>query len=152
MVYDIKMGRFKNSCRPTKMTLRWTTLSESVRPTKLNTRSTVALVTGITRNWLIHPRSFQFYRCSGSHVWVTLVSCTKQVTYLVVSSTTNTWCSPHSLDRRSVTFSPRLYHWGSPWISTTHLWRPDHTLTLHTQTTRLLTSSMSLGITVPRTT
>ncbi len=67
----------------------------------------------------------------------------------VASSTTTARCSPPSWNLRLGIFSLRLHHYGLFWISTVHLWRQDHTLT---QTSRLLTSSLSLGVPVPRTT
>ena len=42
------------------------------------------------------------------------------------------WRSPHNLNRKSATSSPRLQHCGLLWILMAHLCRPDHTLTHHT--------------------
>ncbi len=72
----------------------------------------------------------------------------------VDSSTTAARRSTVNLGRRLTIFSLRLQHYG--WITFDIDGEPlvsrSHTQSSHSQTSRLLTSSLSLGVPVPRTT
>ena len=90
--------------------------------------------------------AFYFYKLTGK------LTATLQLqefilrNMTVISSTTNVWPSPHSLNRKSATSSVRMYIDGAPVSSR------SHTHPSHSQTSRLLTSSLSLGVPVPCTT
>jgi hypothetical protein len=70
----------------------------------------------------------------------------------VTSCTTTVWCSLYRSNARLSTFSPRVQLYGLYWILMTYLssWASKvHTHPSHSETSRLLTSSLSLGVPVP---
>ena len=71
----------------------------------------------------------------------------------VTSSTITTQSSHDSSNRKWVTSSINLLHYGSLWISTVApVVSRSHTHPSHSQTSRLLTSSLFLGVPVPHVT